>query len=197
MTYPLLGKSLCDVNPYGTTWPCLLRDTSANLALNLSAPVTSIDIAAFNENLSGASNAEASAGETTASSNSRSTAASQQDDEEEVAEVDEVAFQNIKNFDENLQGILLPEDQSFAYDDDGNIYFIVSLSNDGYSGQKETFTLYRIDLDLQSTVNGLADKVEEEGEKELADSQQVPFDFEPSFLKLSMTGSGADVGADE
>mgnify|MGYP001223090075 CR=1 FL=1 len=123
----------------------------------------------------------------------------QQDDEEEVAEVDEVAFQNLKNYDENPQGILLLEDQSFAYDDDGNIYFIVSLSHDGYYGQKETFSLYRVDLDLKSTVNGLAEKAEEDGKdkEELANSGQAPFTFEPSFLKLSMTGSAADIGGDE
>ena len=60
------------------------------------------------------------AGQTDAASASQSTAASQQDDEEEVAEVDELAFQNLKNYDENPQGIVLPADQSLAYDDDGN-----------------------------------------------------------------------------
>ncbi|MBQ75432.1 MAG: hypothetical protein CMQ20_10480 [Gammaproteobacteria bacterium] len=174
-------------------------ETSSNLTLDFDSPIALFDIAAFSENLSGASSAEASAGETAASSSSRSTAASQQDDEEEVAEVDEVAFQNLKNYDENPQGILLPEDQSFAYDDDGNIYFIVSLSHDGYYGQKETFSLYRVDLDLKSTVNGLAEKAEEDGKdkEELANSGQAPFTFEPSFLKLSMTGSAADIGGDE
>jgi hypothetical protein len=174
-------------------------ETSSNLTLDFDSPIALFDIAAFSENLSGASSAEASAGETAASSSSRSTAASQQDDEEEVAEVDEVAFQNLKNCDENPQGILLPEDQSFAYDDDGNIYFIVSLSHDGYYGQKETFSLYRVDLDLKSTVNGLAEKAEEDGKdkEELANSGQAPFTFEPSFLKLSMTGSAADIGGDE
>jgi hypothetical protein len=67
------------------------------------------------------------AGETAAASNSRSTAALQQDDEDEVAEVDEVAFQDLKNYDENFQGILLPQDQQFAYDEDGNSYFMATM----------------------------------------------------------------------
>ena len=25
------SRKVCDVSPYGTIWPCLLRDTSANL----------------------------------------------------------------------------------------------------------------------------------------------------------------------
>ena len=52
---------------------------------------------------------------------------SQKDDEEDAAEVDELAFQNLKNYDENPQGILLPEDQQFAYDDEGNIYYISTI----------------------------------------------------------------------
>ncbi|MDZ7686810.1 MAG: hypothetical protein U5O39_19090 [Gammaproteobacteria bacterium] len=41
---------------------------------------------------------------------------------------DEAAFQNLKNYDQNPQGILLPEDQRFAYDSDGNVYFMVTMT---------------------------------------------------------------------
>jgi Repeats of unknown function (DUF5649) len=169
-------------------------DTSTNLSLNLGEPVFSVDFAAFNANLSAASNAEASAGETAASSSSRSTAASQQDEDEEVAEVDELVFQKLNNYDETPQGILLPIDQNFAYDDQGNIYFIVTLSKEGYYGQKESFTLYRVDLDLHSTVNGLAEEEDEKGEGELVMEQnrREPFPYQPAFLKLSMSNSGGE-----
>ena len=107
---------------------------------SISAQVTSA--------LSGSDSASGNAGQTSAASSSRSTAASQRDDEDEVAEVDEAAFQNLKNYDENPQGILLPEDQQFAYDEDGNMYYMVTLRRD--SGAVETFPLYRIDLSLSS-----------------------------------------------
>ncbi len=103
-------------------------------------------VSSISADLSGAANAQGSAGETTAASSSRSTAASQKGDEEDTAEVDELAFQNLKNYDENPQGILLPEDQQFAYDDEGNIYYIVTMQSK--SGVRETFPLYRVDLDL-------------------------------------------------
>ncbi|MDH5737104.1 MAG: hypothetical protein OEZ23_02285, partial [Gammaproteobacteria bacterium] len=51
------------------------------------------------------------------------TTAAAQSDEDEVAEVDEAAFQDLRNYDENPQGIRLPEDQYFALDDEGNIYY--------------------------------------------------------------------------
>ena len=67
----------------------------------------------------------------------------------------------------------------------------------GYYGQKETFSLYRVDLDLHSPVNDLADEDEEskgEGELVVDDNQQGPFTYQPSFLKLSMRGT--DTGSD-
>lgn len=101
--------------------------------------IPAINIEAFQANLGVATTSTASAGETSASSSSRSTAASQGDDEEKVDEVDEVAFQNLKNYDENQQGIRLPDDQTFAYDDEGNIYFIVTLANPkAKGGSKES-----------------------------------------------------------
>jgi hypothetical protein len=97
--------------------------------------------------LAGTDSASSNAGQTSASSSSRSTAASQQDDEDEVAEVDEAAFQNLKNYDENPQGILLPEDQQFAYDDAGNLYFMMAMRTE--SGASLTVPFYKVDLSLE------------------------------------------------
>ncbi len=93
--------------------------------------------------LAGTDSASTNAGQTSASSSSRSTAASQQDDEDEVAEVDEAAFQNLKNYDENPQGILLPEDQQFAYDEQGNLYFMMAMRTE--TGVKAV-PYYKVDL---------------------------------------------------
>ena len=98
--------------------------------------------------LLGTSTASSNAGPTAAASSSRSTAASQRDDEEEVAEVDEAAFQNLKNYDENPQGILLPEDQRYAYDQDGSMYYMVTMRTN--SGNYESFPLFKVDLTLGS-----------------------------------------------
>jgi hypothetical protein len=99
--------------------------------------------------LSGTSNASSNAGQTSAASSSRSTAASQRDDEDEVAEVDAAAFQNLKNYDQNPQGILLPEDQQFAYDDEGSMYYMVTMRTE--AGEYERFPLFKVDLTLNST----------------------------------------------
>jgi hypothetical protein len=123
--------------------------------------------------------------ETAASSSSRSTAASQQDDDEEVTEVDEVAFQNLKNYDENPQGILLPEDQSFAYDDLGNIYFNVTMSKNGFYGKKESFTLYRVDLDLHSSEYDYVDENEQQAEMVMTENFWKHTDYKPYLTKLS------------
>jgi hypothetical protein len=96
------------------------------------------------QSLQGTDSASSNAGQTSASSSSRSTAASQQDDEDEVAEVDEAAFQNLKNYDENPQGILLPEDQQFAYDASGNLYFMMAVRSD--SGLVQSVPFYKVDL---------------------------------------------------
>ncbi|MBV1878998.1 MAG: hypothetical protein KUG79_15265 [Pseudomonadales bacterium] len=100
-------------------------------------------------NLVIAINTTGNAGQTAAASSSRSTAASQRDEDEDAAEIDEVAFQNLKNYDENPQGLLLPEDQQFAYDDEGNVYSMIMLRSD--RGSYERFPLYKIDLELEST----------------------------------------------
>ena len=140
-----------------------------------------INLDAFQANLNSATTSVASAGETSASSSSRSTAASQRDDEEKVEEVDEVAFQNLKNYDENPQGIRLPDDQSFAYDDEGNIYFMVTLANPKAKGGYEQITLYRLELSAQDD-----DKLDSELTASVSDRYE--FGFEPSFYKLPSTG---------
>ncbi|MBL4679587.1 MAG: hypothetical protein JKY88_02540, partial [Pseudomonadales bacterium] len=99
-------------------------------------------------NLNRSINSTGSAGQTNASSSSRSTAASQRDDEEDTAEVDELVFVQLNNYEQTPIGILLPEDQQVAYDDEGNIYYMVTMTNS--SGEKETFPLYRVDLDLHT-----------------------------------------------
>ncbi|MFT5208815.1 MAG: hypothetical protein ACI9CE_000530 [Flavobacterium sp.] len=98
-------------------------------------------------------NATGSAGQTSASSSSRSTAASQRDDDEETAEVDELVFIQLNNYEQTPNGILLPEDQQVAYDDEGNIYYMVSMRNDG--GDYEKIPLYRVDLDLRSEASAV------------------------------------------
>ncbi|MFT7137809.1 MAG: hypothetical protein ACI9B8_000221, partial [Sulfitobacter sp.] len=129
----------------------LFTDASSGLGGLLAGDVFGSDFSAISiqisNDLAGTGNASTNAGQTSASSSSRSTAASQRDDEDEVAEVDEAAFQNLKNYDQNPQGILLPTDQQFAYDDEGNIYFLVTMRTE--SGQFESFPLFKVDLTLQ------------------------------------------------
>ena len=157
---------------------------ATTLASNVDASsiptIPPINIEAFQANLSSATTSLASAGETSASSSSRSTAASQRDDEEKVEEIDEVAFQNLKNYDENPQGLRLPDDQSFAYDDDGNIYFMVTLANPKAKGGYEQITLYTLELSAQND-----DKLDRELTASLSDRYE--FGFEPSFYKLPST----------
>jgi hypothetical protein len=125
--------------------------SEANIGGLLSGDIFGGDFSAISvqisQNLSGTESASTNAGQTSASSSSRSTAASQRDDEDEVAEVDEAAFQNLKNYDENPQGIMMPEDQQFAYDDQGNIYFMVTMQTT--SGELKNFPLFKVDLALQ------------------------------------------------
>ncbi|MBO6656344.1 MAG: hypothetical protein JJ934_05600, partial [Pseudomonadales bacterium] len=154
-------------------------DVSGGLIEGVSSPVQ-IDNLFFTQNLQTSFNASASAGQTNAASSSRSTAASQGDDEEEVAEVDEVAFQNLKNYDENPQGILLPEDQNFAYDDEGNIYLVVTLQGQINSAPPQAFTVFKVEMDLESAF----DKTED-SEEELA------YGYRMEFLALG-SGSGED-----
>ena len=129
----------------------LFTDSSSGIGGLLAGDVFGSNFTAISSQialgLAGTGNASSNAGQTSASSSSRSTAASQRDDEDEVAEVDEAAFQNLKNYDQNPQGILLPEDQQFAYDDEGNSYFLVSVRSQ--SGQFESFPLFKVDLTLQ------------------------------------------------
>ncbi|MBD3647978.1 MAG: hypothetical protein HUJ31_11140, partial [Pseudomonadales bacterium] len=116
-------------------------------------------IAGFESSLIGSTRATGRVGQTAAAASSRSTAAAQREEDEEVAEVDEAAFQNLKNYDENPQGIKLPPDQQFAYDDEGNIYYIVTLPTYRETGPAyETFTLYRVDLDLKYKPDMIAEK---------------------------------------
>ncbi len=146
---------------------------------DVSSPVT-IDNLFFTQNLQTSFNASASAGQTNAASSSRSTAASQGDDEEEVAEVDEVAFQNLKNYDENPQGILLPEDQNFAYDDEGNIYLIVTLQGQIHSAPPQAFTVFKVEMDLESEFT----------ESKQAD-EDLAYGYRMEFLSLG-SASGED-----
>jgi hypothetical protein len=108
--------------------------------------VNSIDLGITNTVLAGSSGA----GETPVASNSRSTAAAQRDDEDELAEVNEVAFQDLKSYDENPQGMMLPEDQQFTYDPQGNIYFMVTLRGDYPYGTDKRVPLYRVNLSLDT-----------------------------------------------
>ncbi|MBT7370666.1 MAG: hypothetical protein HN816_08475, partial [Gammaproteobacteria bacterium] len=153
---------------------------SDQINVNVADPVT-IDINFFSQNLVSAFNATASAGETNAASSSRSTAASQGDEDEEVAEVDELAFQNLKNYEENPQGILLPEDQIFAYDDDGNVYLIVTLTGQTQGAPAESFTLYKVELDPG---------IEKSLKPPMKPAPQM-YGYRPAFMRMN-SASGED-----
>jgi len=127
-----------------------IDSAAGSLPIGIESPLE-IDIVGLTALLSGSSSAIADAGETSVASSTRSTAASQRDDEEDTAEVDEAAFQELKNYDENPQGILLPEDQQFAYDDNGDIYFLVDFDTRLQYGNR--FALYRISLDLADSTS--------------------------------------------
>jgi hypothetical protein len=112
----------------------LFSDTGSGEFSGAISRLNVFDVNSFDSiinTIAGVSITAGTAGETAAASNSRSTASLQQDDEDEVAEVDEVVFQDLKNYDENLTGILLPEDQRFAYDEEGNSYFMVTIRSQG------------------------------------------------------------------
>ncbi len=149
------------------------------------AVVDPVDLSVFKANLSLSASATASAGETSASSSSRSTAASQRDDEEDVEEVDEVAFQNLRNYDENPQGIRLPEDQAYAVDDEGTMYFNVTVASDEVPGDVETFTLFALELDLGTTAVPA-------GESLGLASANRKGGFRPAFYRLPDVGMGGD-----
>jgi fibronectin-binding autotransporter adhesin len=155
-----------------------------NLGSTINGDIFNVDTQSlFSIGIKGATIALASAGETGASSSSRATAASQRDEDEEVAEVDEAAFQDLRNYDENPQGILLPEDQRFAYDKDGNIYFMVTLK--GADGHYYRAPLYKVQLGLTygPTPRLHSDEDEDDGD-----------DFTPTFVTLAHAGGG---GAEE
>ena len=175
----------------------VLDPGSLDASLGVSPTIFDVSVADFNSDISNTSVSAASAGETSAASSSRSTAASQQEDEEEVSEVDEVAFERtLKNYDDNPQGILLPEDQRFTYDENGNIYFNVTLIKNKRAGQRdgqaisvtETFTLYRVDLDLHSKTSDYVSGNEEGGNGVLAleESPGKAPGYKPYFMKLTM-----------
>ena len=62
----------------------------------------------FLEQTAASLDSNASTGEASAAASPRTNVASQRDDEEEVAEVEEAAFQNLRNYDENPCRIRLP-----------------------------------------------------------------------------------------
>ena len=155
---------------------------SGDVPLDIVSPVV-IDNVAFSLTLNSSFNATASAGETSAASSSRSTAASQGDEDEEVAEVDELVFQNLRNYDESPQGLRLPEDQTFAYDDDGNVYLIVTLRGSAPVAAEESFTLYKVDLKATaSTPFELPMRIQQEPQM---------YGYRPEFLTMS-SASGED-----
>ncbi|MCB1644659.1 MAG: hypothetical protein KDI36_04360 [Pseudomonadales bacterium] len=132
------SPTLATLNSAVTTDFQSIFSTDTGGALGGLQDSTSTDIADLQSIISAAASAVSQlstssgvAGDTTAAASSRSTAASQRDDEEEVAEVDELAFQDLKNYDENPQGIRLPEDQVAAVDDQGNVWFMVTLRAGG------------------------------------------------------------------
>jgi hypothetical protein len=131
-----------------------LEDMFVNIGPLAGDSLPEFSPANVNTDLSGALASSGAAGQTIAASSTRSTAASQRDDEEDTTEVDELAFQNLKNYDENPQGILLPEDQQFAYDREGNIYFMITIRS--ANKQPERIPLYRVDLELNSNTSILA-----------------------------------------
>ncbi|MEX2487918.1 MAG: hypothetical protein WD356_00145, partial [Pseudomonadales bacterium] len=133
--------------------------------------------------LSTASNTRGRVGQTDAAANSRSTEASQREDEEEVAEVDEAAFQDLRNYDENPQGIRLPPDQRFAYDHEGNIYFIVTLPASDQRVAGDSFVLYRVNLDLAYDTSS-----DDEADRHRSDLAAEK-DYRPSLIKLSLLGN--------
>jgi hypothetical protein len=179
----------------------VLDPESLDDALGVSPTIFEVSAADYNSDISNTSVSAASAGETSAAASSRSTAASQQEDEEEVSEVDEVAFEiTLKNYDDNPQGILLPEEQRFSYDESGNIYFNVTLRKNETHGPRvgqgnrdwETFTLYKVDLDLNSQTRESVRGNEEEGSGVLAlgKDPERAFGYKPSFMKLTMNETG-------
>lgn len=129
----------------------LFTDANSGIGGLLAGDIFGGDFSAISaqiaQDFTGIGGGSTNAGQTTASSSSRSTAASQRDDEDEEDDVDEAAFQNLRNYDENPQGILLPADQQFAYDDQGNIYFMVAMQTT--PGEVDTFPLFKVDLTLQ------------------------------------------------
>ena len=157
-------------------------DFASELRVNLAPPI-SIDVDSFNASIASSANATASAGETSAASSSRSTAASQGDEEEEVAEVDELVFENLRNYDENLQGLKLPEDQAFAYDDDGNVYLIVTLRGSVPEITEETFTLFKVELDAMGS------QLYPSPTKQVVEPQM--YGYLPEFIQMG-TASGED-----
>ena len=163
-----------------TTSPIAAATASFDQSESLIDGVISLDgQSSFDVAVNNSKQANASAGETGASSSSRSTAASQRDDDEEVAEVDEAAFQNLRNYDENPQGILLPEDQRFAVDADGSVYFMVTMTTP--QGRSYMAPLYRVDLGSMLTTAQIITTAHNSDDR-----------FGPRFLDLSMTARNGD-----
>jgi hypothetical protein len=179
----------------------VLDPESLDDSLAVSPTIFEVSVADYNSDISNTSVSGASAGETSAAASSRSTAASQQEDEEEVSEVDEVAFERtLKNYDDNPQGILLPDEQRFSYDENGNIYFNVTLRKNESDGprvgqgnrESETFVLYKVELDLHSETSEQVSGSEkgESGVLALEEGNDKVFGYKPAFMKLTMNEAG-------
>jgi hypothetical protein len=100
-----------------------------------------------------------------------------------VAEVDEAAFEELRNYDESPRGILLPEDQQLAMDSEGNIYFQVRYRSNGQYqvvGQSSDWLIYRVPLDKSKDD-------EDSREEEASSDTQKSFSqhYGPVFLKVS------------
>jgi hypothetical protein len=178
----------------------MVLNTSSDVLTEIDADFTvASSLARFDTTLSSSRTAEANAGDTSFKASSKSTAASQRDEDEEVAEVDETAFQNLTNYAENPQGILLPQDQQFAYDDEGNIYYLVKYREDSQTEQQEDdqqWELYKVNFTPASE-----DEEEEKDEKSGMKSQDQTESLQnsgPVFIRLTMTdhGSGSNSGED-
>jgi hypothetical protein len=151
-------------------------------------------LAIFGATLAGATTAEADAGDTSFKSSSKSTAASQKKDEEEVTEVDETAFQNLTSYEENPQGIALPADQQFAYDEEGNIYYLVRYRDSGESQSISAdgkWQLYKVSFNPEKDDDEKAQMEQQENVDVSAIRETTPV-----FIRLTMAEPDLSSGDD-
>jgi hypothetical protein len=173
----------------------LNASSRVGLANNPEFTVESI-MALFGATLTSSITAEADAGDTSFKSSSKSTAASQRDEDEEVAEVDETAFQNLTSYEENPQGIQLPADQQFAYDEEGNIYYLVRYKDGSKTSQLTPdgkWQLYKVSFNPpKSDEKEDKDRLEGKQEKKIsAIGEPIP-----AFLHLTMIDGDMSSGGD-